>query len=176
QVKQMAQSFKVVEETRNGQAGLGIYFNVINGISNVIETSAFIPGITLKQFDSDVHQRKKTQITAVAKSLLTKETYNVELHFGYGAADFPYMTPDDEKWFNPISIRAWRVGEAPSKFSAGECESFLDEDVDPYPSSCRQGDVNEPTPASSSIRNAERDEEDKSLKAGAQDQVVAPAE
>jgi hypothetical protein len=142
-VDQEAFSYKVVAEKRNGQAGLGLYFRVVNGVRKVSEATAFLPGLTLKQFSDESFRAKKVRISSVARSLLTDETFHVEIHFGYGAVDFPYMTSQDRQREHPISIRAWHRGERPAAFSWGSCEPYIAEDVDPYPGSCRPGDVGE---------------------------------
>jgi hypothetical protein len=170
-VDQEAFKYKAVAETRNGQAGVGLYFTTESGVRKVAETSAFIPGMTLKQFSRQAFQNKPVRILTTAKGVVTDELFNVEIHFGYGAKDFPYMTEQDKQWEHPISIRAWHKGEKPPPFSFGECESFLEEDVDPYPRSCRPGDVNEPSRAA--VEGPE--EESRSPEAGNRSQAEEPA-
>ena len=114
EVEQDAFHFHVIPEVRNGQSGVGFYFDQFKGVNQVIELSAFAPGYTTDQFNN---AREPFTIRMQAVQLFTGKVFNVEMKFGHWkemALSQPYDSYD-------CAMRAWNENEKAPEFSYGGC-------------------------------------------------------
>ncbi len=93
---------EVVPETRNGVDGLGIYFVQLNGVYQVLETSAFAPGIDLKTANTT----RQLTLKLVANTPFMSRKHNVEIQFGN------------------FQIRAWKKGAPIPELIKGDCNNL----------------------------------------------------
>ena len=69
--------FFMVDESRDGERGVGFYFDRLNGIRQIMETSAFVPGLTRAQ----LFRNPTSTINVVAVNEITGKKIHLELGF-----------------------------------------------------------------------------------------------
>jgi hypothetical protein len=117
-IQRGAYSLRVLREIRDGKSGIGIYFERLNGITQIFHTSAFLPGKTVKEANTSLIVHTK------AESQYSGKTYNIEVNFhvhdDYARAGAVALGRTSHE--NPdFSIRAWRENEKPPEFWSGPC-------------------------------------------------------
>ncbi|HEY8269952.1 MAG TPA: hypothetical protein VIG33_03630 [Pseudobdellovibrionaceae bacterium] len=94
-----------INESRNGKSGLGIYFVTFKNYFQYERTSAFVPGIAIRDLFIG-----KTDFSAQVHSYLTNRNWVLEYTGAYSRKD------------NSTKIRAWSQGDPATKSSSADCE------------------------------------------------------
>ena len=93
--------FLMVDELRDGQRGVGFYFDRLNGIRQIMETSAFAPGLSRNQ----LFENPTSTVDLVAVNEITGNKIHIELGF-----EKPHE-PDLWNWHMHIKVKP---GDLPS--------------------------------------------------------------